>query len=342
MDYLKKIRRASGFTLVELLVVIAIIGILIALLLPAVQAAREAARRMNCSNNLKQIGLAMHNFHDARKGIPPAGLTFMGHATWTVLIMPYLEGNTLVDAYDEESTFYLQPPDTVKNQLLVFYCPSKSRTVQLSRSGNSRGGYAISEGGALTDYAMNAGDGNHQAYGNIWFGPPNGPYENGVAASTREGYMGAMGSTGLSGELIGTDPTWKYSGWKPQIKFQDITDGLSHTLMVGEKFMWPDRQGLHDWGDFTIWGDDAMISNVRLAGIRFPLVQDEPSRDENGSENVTKHYTNLPFGGAHSGTCNFVLCDGSVINLSFETDPEILGYLANRRDGQVVDPRQSQ
>ena len=84
-------KNRPGFTLVELLVVIAIIGVLVALLLPAVQAAREAARRTQCTNNLKQMGLACHNFHDARKSLPPAYMSGEGFGTWLMLIMPYME-----------------------------------------------------------------------------------------------------------------------------------------------------------------------------------------------------------------------------------------------------------
>ncbi|MBI2477956.1 MAG: DUF1559 domain-containing protein, partial [Planctomycetia bacterium] len=83
-------RMRRGFTLVELLVVIAIIGILVALLLPAVQAAREAARRMQCSNNLKQLTLAMHNYHDTYKSFPPAGITH-NQLSWHVFILPFIE-----------------------------------------------------------------------------------------------------------------------------------------------------------------------------------------------------------------------------------------------------------
>src|SRR5262245_51298444 len=103
-----------GFTLVELLVVIAIIGILVALLLPAIQAAREAARRTQCVNHLKQLGIAIHNFHDARKGIPPSRLD-NHHATWMFLVRPFMEDGALFDAWPAETDFY-DMPESVRIQ----------------------------------------------------------------------------------------------------------------------------------------------------------------------------------------------------------------------------------
>ena len=113
--------RRCGFTLVELLVVITIIGILIALLLPAVQAAREAARRGQCTNNLKQIGLAVHNFHDARKALPPSFLTGGGHAPWLVMILPYVEQGvvTLVGATTENPSFEINAALLSRAQVFV-------------------------------------------------------------------------------------------------------------------------------------------------------------------------------------------------------------------------------
>lgn len=119
-----------GFTLVELLVVIAIIGILIALLLPAVQAAREAARRSQCSNQLKQWGLAMHNYHDVR-GALPFGMTNAPRHTWVISVMPFAEQTAISNAYDQKLGFW-QPPNIVPSattgllnqQIPIYFCPS--------------------------------------------------------------------------------------------------------------------------------------------------------------------------------------------------------------------------
>ena len=100
-------RQRTAFTLVELLVVIAIIGILIALLLPAVQSAREAARRTQCANNLKEIGLSIHEYHDSKKELPPSAIT-EHKASWAVFILPYLEQEALCNEWDIGRNFYLQ------------------------------------------------------------------------------------------------------------------------------------------------------------------------------------------------------------------------------------------
>lgn len=315
-------RKSNGFTLVELLVVIAIIGILIALLLPAVQAAREAARRMQCSNNLKQVGLGIHNFHGARNIIPPAYLTGMGHATWMVLILPYLEQSTL---YPEEYTsrsYYWVPEDAVQNNCPIYLCPSHRSAPALSvQEHPGRAGKYGNRHGALSDYVMNAGDGEASLWGEGY---------NGISRSTTD-FATDMTSGTLSPPFPGGDPDWEYTGWKSYTSFKDVTDGLSHTLLAGEKHVPPGREGDYFYGDNSFYNDDWSKTCGRPAGPSYPLAlsPDDPTIAENMR---TWH-----FGSYHAaGICNFVMADGSVTGLMPAMDTKILGYLANRHDGATI------
>ncbi len=202
----RKLRGRRGFTLVELLVVIAIIGILVALLLPAVQAAREAARRKSCSNNLKQIGLALHNYHDTYKTFPPDAIWFgtqgstlnsPRHYTWIALLLPYVEQTPLHDAIDFKLPGYNQQipglgagATTAALQSVVldsFICPSDPTYTGVDQTHNF--GY--------TSYAGNAGwDRHRRSWGD----------------QRRAGIFSLMDNIDLS----------------------NVIDGTSNTIMVGE------------------------------------------------------------------------------------------------------------
>jgi prepilin-type N-terminal cleavage/methylation domain-containing protein len=147
-----------GFTLIELLVVMAIISILVGMLLPAVQKAREAANRMSCSNNLKQIGLAMHNYEGTRERLPPDRLN-PGYATWAVLILPYIEQDNLYRQWNLSWTYFQQNDTARLTPVKIYFCPSRRTattppTASISGDVPSSGESSLNVPGALSDYAV--------------------------------------------------------------------------------------------------------------------------------------------------------------------------------------------
>jgi prepilin-type N-terminal cleavage/methylation domain-containing protein len=312
--------RRFAFTLVELLVVIAIIGLLVSLLLPAVQAAREAARRVQCTNHLKQIGLATQNFHDAQKGIPPAYLSGTGHATWLVLIMPYLELQANFDNANVELQYYGLPDRAIQTQIEFFYCPSRRGPPQLSLSGDARSG--PHRPGALNDYALCAGDARAIPW---WNTVPGGG--NAVARST---HIFEGNNVTWSGEMTGTFPNARYKGWKIFREFADVVDGLSKTILAGDKYIaGPDRWGLGEWGDSSFYNDDSGVVVMRVVGPGYPL-----ARPGTALPQEIGYYS---FGSDHAGgLCQFALCDGSVRTLDPATNTSILALLASIADEQVI------
>ena len=140
-----------GFTLIELLVVIAIIGILMSMLLPAVQMVRESARRTHCLNNLKQIGTAVQNYHSAMREIPPSRPADL-FLTWPVFLMPFLEGDTIYRKLDVRYSYAVQDPNAVTESMEVFFCPTRRTVGEVSKSETF--GFAV---GSVGDYAGNAG-----------------------------------------------------------------------------------------------------------------------------------------------------------------------------------------
>ena len=203
-------RNRGGFTLVELLVVIAIIGILVGLLLPAVQAAREAARRMQCSNNLKQLGLAIHNYESAIKRLPPGGLhirdgfgadsssTSWG-PNWLVMLLPYIEQGSLHAQYNTNSRFARESPLVVGTKVATFACPSDTQDEAFEGAGSFNG---VATKFARGNYACNGGAGNNFSTGDYALSQARGPFSMGGRCSTLASITDGTSNVLFASEII--------------------------------------------------------------------------------------------------------------------------------------------
>ena len=328
--------KRRAFTLVELLVVIAIIGVLIALLLPAVQAARESARRSQCQNNLKQMGLAIQNYHDAQKRLPNSRRTY-DYITWAADLWPFLEAGTVATRWDPKQTYYGQREDARTAQLAVYLCPTRRSPPQLSVSGDNDEGSDAGQNfpGALGDYACNTGDTTPNASENDntydkadgTLKEPTGPFRYSGHGET-EGTGGIQpGKTDLSRLEI------KYA-----VRFKNIEDGLSNVAFIGEKHVPTDGPrgtwfGQIDAKDNSIYNADFWSSVGRKGGFGRPIA--EPADGAEGGNLLSEFNKN--FGSWHPGFCHFLFGDGSVHSVAVDVDEYMLGHLCNIRDGEVVD-----
>ena len=307
--------RKRAFTLIELLVVIAIIGILISLLLPAVQKIREAAARVQCQNNLKQLGLAVHTYHDANNKMPPSRNSKRGadNATWALHLLPYIEQDALYKQWNPSLAYYQQLKTFQWNTpIKTFICPSRPRDkfvwIDPTPVPDANSGYYS---GPCGDYAVNVGNGTPVLGGNI--------------ATMDNGSPG--------------DSNWKqgpFAQGTSKVTFADITDGLSNTFFIGEKFIATTdfQTGSAQWGECGSDNDCSIFDsfdpqiNQRIVSATWPLSGNPFVDPPDGSGSGL-------FGGYHPGITLFLLGDGRVAAVSNSLSGTVLGYLSCRNDGMA-------
>lgn len=327
-------QRRVAFTLVELLVVIAIIGILIALLLPAVQAARESARRSQCTNNLKQMGLAIHNFHDTYQRLPNSRRT-CDWITWAAEIWPFIEESQARDLWDTTVNYYDQTEDARTYQVPMYLCPTRRAPPQISTEGDTDAEHPGNWPGALGDYACNVGDVRIMTDGPV-----------AVSKKNQEKYFDIANGAFVFGSLPGAPkepdtPTpdacefYDPGEVSPETftTFTKIEDGLSNVLFVGEKHVPEGFLGREDANDNSIYNPDYLRSHGRFGG---PLQAELASSTDGASEDDVRLF-NASFGSWHPGICQFVWGDASVRPIQNGIDSWMLARLCNRFDGELID-----
>ena len=358
----------GAFTLIELLVVIAIIGILIALLLPAVQKVRAAAQRTQCINNLKQIGLALHTYQDANGSFPPALDNNPWYyasdphppqkywmLSWMARIMPYLEQDNLwrLTEMEENDSSYAAPtprydPWHLVNkqdryvglglELNVFRCPADNRQYQTTVTDQGKK-FLI----GFTGY-MGVSGICHRG-GHTMAGDTGGPPTQNSEVDPTTGL-----NTGMNGILI---PVQNFTGsCPPGVRMNQVTDGLSNTLMVGERPpSWDLRFGWWFAGfGLSGDGDTDVVLGISERNESTPLrdpnnqlcSQGDPDPNKATAYklspgNIDNHCDQLHYWSLHEGGSNFLLGDGSVRFLSYGTSPIVQRAMATRDGGEVFD-----
>jgi prepilin-type N-terminal cleavage/methylation domain-containing protein len=331
-----------AFTLVELLVVITIIGILIALLLPAVQAAREAARLAQCQNNLKQLGLAMLDFEQASKRLPPGGWGYnwapdadRGNdveqpGSWLYNILPYLEQLPLYQRGSDgqpglwTSTQLAGMAQVLQTPFAMMNCPTRRKAVAYPNIYyqttvlNDEGADRVPND-ARGDYAACAGDQYSAQYDP---GPPDLP--SALALDQSRGWPNLDDPASVGAANVATGISYKRS----RVKIADITDGTSNTYMIGEKYLTPDNY----YNGWDTADNESFYTGYDNDNCRTTCLA--PMQDQPGYSDPSR------FGSAHPAGWNMVLCDGSARLINFNIDAATHLHLGNRRDGYVIDAKQ--
>lgn len=312
-----------GFTLVEVLVVMAIMGILIALLLPAVQSVREAARRMQCSNNLKQWGIALHGYHEVYKRFPdnhgwlpaPNEVASPQKGTIHFKLLPFTDEHVFFDKLDRKGDVVKQTyNDPTLNKLLLplLRCPSDSYP-EYNPGGFPVCNYAPSEG------AQKRNTPNCKIHPGNYFGT--GPQVDGAY------YRAELGKAAST--MSGLFARW---GWAASIRL--IPDGSSKTIAMGEV-----RPGCSTHLDGFAWWDNWQWFFATASPINYPTCPGEPPGETGTGCNGWGNWsTDMGFKSEHPGGAQFVFADGSVHFLADEIDYANYQRLGCRRDGQILLP----
>lgn len=339
----------KGFTLVELLVVIAIIGMLVGLLLPAVQQAREAARRMQCGNNLKQIGLACMNHESANMKFPSGGWgsTYCGDpdrgfgkgqsGNWAFSLLPYLEQNALFQLGSSTATNSTTTiskklsAERMNTAISAFICPSRRTAKLFTVSGTYNDSNFSATQGCKGDYAA--------CYGTTTMAATN----NAASYPGKVSMIKNTATTQPTGIIFDVSET----------KMGEVRDGTTNTYLVGEKFVYSDKYEDAFNGDMNVLYagvvNSTANSNFRSAGVytatnAFSMSNGTvtangtpyaPMQDRAYGTNTsgTPYYA---FGGPHAGSFAMGMADASVQQISYSVDPAVHACLANRKDGMAV------
>ena len=348
-------RAKRAFTLVELLIVITIIGILVALLLPAVQAAREAARMAQCENNLKQLSLAMLGFEQINRHFPSGGWgwNWTGDPDrgtgkeqpggWVFAILPHLEQLPLYQLGSDgqpnawTATQLAGCAQRIQTPLTMLNCPTRRRSMAYPVNFVCSVGYIganlyqpygsnpVSQC-ARCDYAACAGD---QEYAFDLSGPPDLP--TAIAWTQTRAWPNLDLKPGQpgAGTVPGSYPATGICYLRSQIATADITDGTGNTYLLGEKYLMP---------DYYCTGQDPADNESMYTGYDndnhrstyAPPIEDRPGWVD---------ATTSRFGSAHNVGLDMAFCDGSVHFINYSIDPAIHAYLGNRKDGHVIDAK---
>jgi len=337
--WLPRARRA--FTLIELLVVIAIIAVLVALLLPAVQQAREAARRSQCKNNLKQLGIALHGYHETH-GVFAGNVEHYGNSpqgsnspqlSWIAMLLPFIDQATLWEQMDWRTTPYetwnfvktsAANRDVAATIIPGLLCPSNDQPKKAYSIQGYRHDNCCIDEAARTDYVG--------CMGHTWSG-----WKDCGAVPVFQGPEFVLGSNPGTpwvdgwwiNEGVNINGIFKYHG---SFSEAEITDGTSNTVMLFEDMHW--RGGNQAQFDFNIGDDHAWISPVAAVNtLRNPINNMNPAWQQGAGDRRCHGMSSRHGGGAHA-----LMADGAVVFLS-ETIEHVTRYrLAVRKDAQVVGP----